>query len=88
MSNYQKFDSEIFDITKIMVGFSLSDGQKSELLKIAGEIDAAVKDGSLSKTERDQLRRTMEDCGMEFPPPPAEQAKPHRKKHRAKGQDR
>ena len=88
MSNYQKFDSEIFDITKIMVGFSLSDGQKSELLKIAGEIDAAVKDGSLSKAERDQLRLTMEDCGMEFPPPPTERAKPHCKKHRTKGQER
>lgn len=88
MSKYQEFDSEIFDITKIMVGFSLSDGQKSELLKVAGEIDAAVKDGSLSEAERDQLRRTMEDCGMELPPPPAEPTKPHRKKHRAKGQDR
>ncbi len=88
MSKYQEFDSEIFDVTKIMVGFSLSDGQKSELLKIAGKIDAAVKDGSLSEAERDQLRRTMTDCGMEFPPPPAEQAKPYRKKHRTKGQER
>ena len=88
MSKYQEFDSKIFDITRIMSGFSLSDGQKSELLKIAGEIDAAVKDGSLGKAERDQLRRTIEDCGMEFPPPPAEQTQPHRKKHRAKGQDR
>ena len=88
MSKYQEFDSKIFDITKIMIDFSLTDGQKSELLKIAGEIDAAVKDGSLSEAQRGQLRRTMEDCGMEFPPLPAEQAKPHREKHRAKGQDR
>ncbi len=88
MSKYQEFDSEIFDITKIMISGALSDGQKSELLKIAGEIDAAVKDGSLSEAERDQLRRTMEDCGMEFPPSPAEQAKSHRKKHWAKGQER
>ncbi len=88
MSKYQEFDSEIFDITKIMISGALSDGQKSELLKIAGEIDAAVKDGSVSEAERDQLRRTMTDCGMEFPSSPAKQAKPQRKKHRTKGQDR
>ncbi len=88
MSKYQEFDSEIFDITKIMTGFSLTDGQVSELLKVSMKIDAAVKEGSLSETERDQLRRTMEDCGMEFPPVPAERSKPHHKKRRAKCQDR
>ena len=37
MSKYQDFDSEIFEVTKIMIGFSLTDGQKTELLKIADD---------------------------------------------------
>lgn len=72
MSKYQEFDSEIFEATKIMIGFSLTDGQKTELLKIAGEIEAACRDGSLSDDERQQLLDTMADCGLELPQPPTE----------------
>ena len=43
MSKYQEFDSKIFDITQIMLDCSLTEGQKSELLKISGEIDAAYR---------------------------------------------
>lgn len=46
MDLYQKFDHDIFDVTKIMLGISLTDGQKAELAKIAGEIDAATVVGS------------------------------------------
>lgn len=38
ISKYQEFDAQIFEATKIMIGFTLSEGQKAELLKIAGEI--------------------------------------------------
>ena len=72
MSKYQDFDSEIFEVTKIMIGFSLTDGQKTELLKIADEIEAACQDGSLSANERQRLLDTMADCGLELPQPPAE----------------
>ena len=72
ISKYQEFDSEIFEVTKIMIGFSLTDGQKTELLKIAGEIEAACQDGSLSADERQRLLDTMADCGLELPQPPAE----------------
>ena len=72
ISKYQDFDSEIFEVTKIMIGFSLTDGQKTELLKIAGEIETACQDGSLSGDERQQLLDTMADCGLELPQPPAE----------------
>ena len=67
MSKYQDFDSEIFEVTKIMIGFSLTDGQKTELLKIAGEIETACQDGSLSGDERQRLLETMVDCGLELP---------------------
>ena len=67
ISKYQDFDSEIFEVTKIMIGFSLTDGQKTELLKIAGEIETACQDGSLSGDERQQLLDTMADCGLELP---------------------
>lgn len=70
MSKYQEFDSEIFGITKIMIGFSLSDGQKAELLKIAGEIEDACRDGSLSANERQRLLAAMADCGLELPTEP------------------
>ncbi len=72
MSKYQEFDAQIFEATKIMIGFSLTDGQKTELLKIAGEIEAACQDGSLSSDERQRLWDTMADCGLELPQPPAE----------------
>lgn len=85
MSRYQEFDSKIFEVTKIITGFSLAAEQKSELLKISEEIDAAYREGSLSDVERQQLRLDMADCGLELPPDPA---KPDRKKHKAKGQER
>ncbi len=72
MSKYQEFDAQIFDVTKIMMGFSLTDGQKIELLKIAGEIEAACRGGSLSADERQQLLDTMADCGLELPQPSTE----------------
>ena len=72
ISKYQDFDSEIFEVTKIMIGFSLTDGQKTELLKIAGEIEAACQDGSLSGDERQRLLDTMGDCGLELPQSPTE----------------
>lgn len=81
MSRYQEFDSEIFEITKIMMGFTLTDGQVSELLKVSEKIDAAVKDGSLSEAERGQLRAAMADCGLDLALLPAEKPKPP-KKHR------
>ena len=67
ISKYQEFDAQIFDVTKIMIGFSLTDAQKTELLKIAGEIEAACQDGSLSADERQRLLETMADCGLELP---------------------
>ena len=72
MSKYQEFDSQIFDVTKIMIGFSLSEGQKAELLKIAGEIEDACRDGSLTGDERQRLLDTMVDCGLELPQLPTE----------------
>ena len=88
MSKYQEFDSEIFDITRIIVGLSLTDGQKEELLKVSGKIDAAFRDGSLTAAERQQLRLTMADCGLELPPDAAGQTKPPRKKQKTNGRDR
>ena len=55
MDLYQKFDHDIFDVTKIMLGISLTDGQKAELSKIAGEIDAAYSCGQLTAHERSRL---------------------------------
>lgn len=72
ISKYQEFDAQIFDVTKIMIGFSLTDGQKTELLKIADEIEAACQDGSLSANERQRLLETMADCGLELPQTPME----------------
>lgn len=71
MSKYKEFDSQIFEATKIMIGFSLTDGQKTELLKIAGEIEAAHQEGSLSDDERQQLLDTMADCGLDLSAAPA-----------------
>lgn len=71
MSKYQEFDNQIFDVTKIMIDFSLSEGQKAELLKIAGEIEAARQDGSLTSDERQQLLDTMADCGLDLSAAPA-----------------
>lgn len=71
MSKYQEFDAQIFKATKIMIGFSLSEGQKAELLKIAGEIKDACRDGSLTSDERQRLLDTMADCGLELPTSPA-----------------
>ena len=65
ISKYQEFDAQIFEATKIMIGFTLSEGQKAELLKIAGEIEAACQDGSLSGDERQRLLDTMADGGRD-----------------------
>ena len=86
MSKYQEFDSKIFHVTRMMLDCSLTEGQKSELLKLSGEIDTAHREGGLSGDERRQLRATMADCGLELPPDPAERAKPPRKKE--KGRER
>lgn len=47
-----------------MVGFSLTDGQKAELLKIYHAIEAAYRDGLLNGDERQRLLLSMTDCGM------------------------
>ena len=86
MCKYEEYDSKIFHVTQIMLGCSLTDGQKKELLKISGEIDAACREGSLSEAERRQLRADMADCGLELPPDPVEPAKTPRKK--TKGRER
>ena len=83
MSKYQEFDSKIFDITQIMLDCSLTEGQKSELLKISGEIDAAYREGSLSDAERRRLRADMADCGL--PLNPVKPAKTPRKKEKGRG---
>ena len=85
MSKYEEFDDQIFDVTKIMVDFSLTDGQKTELLDIASEIEDAYRDGSLSGDERRKLLDSMADCGLDLPQ--TEQAKPPKKKRKTKGQD-
>ena len=72
ISKYQEFDAQIFDVTKIMIGFSLMDGQKTELLKIAGEIETAYQDGNLSADERQRLLDAIADCGLELPQSPTE----------------
>ena len=61
MSKYEEYDSKIFHVTQIMLGCSLTDGQKKELLKISGEIDAACREGSLSDAERRRLQADMAD---------------------------
>ena len=71
MSKYQEFDAQIFEATKIMIGCSLSEGQRAELLKIAGEIEATHQDGSLSSDERQRLLDAMADCGLDLPTAPA-----------------
>ena len=86
MSKYEEYDSKIFHVTQIMLGCSLTDGQKKELLKISGEIDAACREGSLSDAERRRLQADMADCGLELPPAPVEPAKTPRKK--TKGRER
>ena len=41
MDKYQEFDDQIFAITRVMLGFSLTDGQKTELRQVAGEMEQA-----------------------------------------------
>jgi len=55
-----------------MIGFTLTEEQEAELLQIAGEIEGAYQDGTLSGDERQRLLDTMADCGLELPQPPAE----------------
>lgn len=65
---YQEFDNKIFDITRIMLDFSLSEGQKSELRTVMEEMDAAHREGLLTDAQYGRLLCTMADCGMELPP--------------------
>lgn len=88
MTKCQEFYSQIFDVTKIMIDFTLTEGQKSELLKISGEIDAACREGSLSGDERRKLRAAMADCGLELPPDPEPLKTPRTPKKTAKRRER
>ncbi len=74
MSKYEKFDSQIFDITRIMLDGTLTDGQRKELLKVMEEIEAAHREGHLTDEQHSRLLCTMMDCGMEPPPVPVDQA--------------
>ena len=71
---YQEFDSRIFDITRIMLDFSLTEGQKSELREVMEEMDTARQEGLLTDTQYGRLLCTMADCGMELPPVAVDQA--------------
>lgn len=70
---YKEFDSKIFDITKIMLDFSLTEGQKTELLAVMEEVETAKRDGLLTDTQYRKLLCTMADCGMELSPTPVDQ---------------
>ena len=65
---YQEFDNKIFDITRIMLDFSLTEGQKSELRTVMEEMEAAHREGLLTDAQHGRLLCTMADCGMELPP--------------------
>lgn len=64
---YQEFDSKIFDITKIMLDFSLTEGQKSELRTVMEEMETAHREGLLTDAQHGKLLCIMADCGMELP---------------------
>jgi len=74
MSTYEKFDSQIFDITRIILDGTLTDGQRKELLTVMDEVEAAHREGHLTDAEHSRLLCTMIDCGMEPPPVPVDQA--------------
>ena len=88
MDLYQKFDHDIFDVTKIMLGISLTDGQKAELAKIAGEIDAAYCSGQLTAHERSRLLSAIKDCGMELLPIKKNECPRNLPKRKTRGHDR
>ena len=48
MDYYSAFDDEIFEITRIMVGLTLSDGQRRELAQVVDRIEAAYQAGDLT----------------------------------------
>ena len=74
MDKYQEFDKKIFDITRIMLDFSLTEGQKSELRTVMEEMEAAHQEGLLTDAQHGRLLCTMADCGMELPPVAVDQA--------------
>ena len=74
MNKYQEFDNKIFEITKIMLGFSLTEGQKSELREVMEEMEAAHREGLLPDAQHGRLLCAMADCGMELPPVTVDQA--------------
>lgn len=57
MDRYSAFDDEIFEITRIMVGLTLSNGQERELAQVIDKIEAACQDGNLSNEQRRRLVR-------------------------------
>lgn len=74
MDKYQEFDNKIFDITRIMLDFSLTEGQKSELRTVMEEMESARREGLLTDAQHSRLLCTMADCGMELPPVAVDQA--------------
>ena len=85
MDRYKEFDARIFDITRIMVDFSLSEGQEAELRKVAAEMEEARQDGSLDDGSYRELLDTMADCGLDLRQP---EVKTARERPRSKGRDR
>ena len=67
MDKYQEFDNEIFDITRIMLDFSLTEGQKSELREVMEEMETAHREGLLTDAQHGRLLCMMADCGMDCP---------------------
>lgn len=67
MDYYSAFDDEIFEITRIMVGLTLSDGQRRELAQVVDRIEAAYQAGDLNNEQRGRLLDNIADCGMELP---------------------
>lgn len=65
-NQYEKFDSEISSITRIMIGFSLTEGQKSELRAVMDEMETAHREGLLTDAQHGRLLCMMADCGMEL----------------------
>lgn len=74
MDKYQEFDDKIFDITRVMLGCSLTEGQESELRKVMEEMEAAHWEGLLTDAQHGRLLCTMADCGMVLPPVTVDQA--------------
>ena len=74
MDKYKEFDSKIFDITRIMLDLSLTEGQKSELRAVMEEMETAHHAGLLTDAQHGRLLCTIADCGMELSPIPVDQA--------------